>query len=137
MAIALGEDFRLMVEIAGTPTLVGGIDTFDDSSEANVTTYNYFGAGTPLGVPDPRALTITASGALDPADAGQNALRTHRTDRTVATIHVLHDGTNGYELDVLVTGGGRGASAAGGPQTTTWAFAAQGDPVIVGTGPLP
>jgi hypothetical protein len=139
MAIALGEDFRLSVETTtpGTYVVVLGMDEWEQNDSQTIDTFPTFGAATPLGIPSPPDVSFTISGFFDPVDPGQQRLRDHGVARTVGNIRALHDGTNGYEVDVRVGARSSGASASGGPQTQSFDFAPTTDPIVVGTGPLP
>jgi hypothetical protein len=139
MAIALGETFRLLVETTtpGTFIEVGGMDEWSNDNSQTIDTFPTFGAATPLGIPSPPDITFSISGFFDPVDAGQVRLRTIAVARTTVNIQVLWDGTNGYTQEVRVGSRSHGASASGGPQTTSFEFAPSDDPVIEGSGPLP
>lgn len=139
MAILLGEAFRLSVETVtpGTFVAVNGMDEWEQSGSATIDTFPSFGAATPLGIPTPTELTFTLSGFYDPTDAGQVRLRLIAQNRTTVVIKVLHDGTNGYTVEVRVGSRTVGASASGGPQTQSFEFAPSATPVVVGTGQLP
>ena len=139
MAIGLGEDFLLEVETAtpGIFVAVGGMDTFDQSDSQDISTFPTFGLSTPLAIPSPPDISFSASGFFDSTDAGQIRLRTIGRARTTVNINVLHDGTNGYTQLVRVGARTFGAGAGGGPQAQSFQFAPAGDPVIMGTGPLP
>lgn len=139
MAIALGEDFLLEVETAVVGTFVPllGMDEWEQNDSQTIDTFPTFGASTPLGIPTPPDISFTISGFFDPVDPGQVRLRAIARARTTILINVLHDGTNGYSQVVRVGSRSTGASATGGPQTQSFEFAPVGDPVVVGTGPLP
>lgn len=139
MAIALGEAFRPLVETStpGTYVAVGGMVEFEQSDAQTIETFPTFGVTTPLGVPSPAEISFSLSGYFDAADAGQTRLRTIAQARGTVNMRFLHDGTNGYTVLCRVASRTSGASAEGGPQNQTYEFAPAGDPVIVGTGPLP
>ena len=139
MAIALGEAFRLKIRTAVGPdvfTNVLGMDEWEQSDSQTIDTFPSFGAATPLGIPTPPDVSFSISGFFDPSDAGQVKLRAIGVARTVETIQVLHDGTNGYSVPVRVGARTHGASASGGPQRQSFEFAPDSAPTVVGTGPL-
>lgn len=139
MAIALGEDFRLKVRTSTGPdvfTDVLGMDEWEQSDSQTIDTFPTFGAATPLGIPSPPDVSFSISGFFDPVDPGQQELRDVGAARTTELIQALHDGTNGYQVEIRVGARTHGASASGGPQRQSFEFAPAADPTVVGTGPL-
>lgn len=135
MAVVNGADFTLSAETAvpGTYAIVADLDNFDDGTDAPVQEFPVFG-GTKYQVPGARAITFTASGFLNPTDAGQILLLAAEKARTNIKVKVLYDGANGYTITVKVQSR-KGNAKAEGLQTIAFDMLAQGASTIVGTGP--
>lgn len=140
MAVSSGEDFRLSVSTDGGATwlVVGGMNRFSANHPKDRQEYPIFGSTTPISKIGNRGADYQASGYYDGVDAGQQALRAAAASDATVRVRPLHDGTNGYTVDVKVGTTGHDVDAdPSSLQETSFEFFGVASPVVVGTGPLP
>lgn len=140
MSVRNNEDFRAEVETAtgsGVYVLIGDMDTFEYSDASSLERHPTFGRTVPYATENAPEIGGTLSGFFNDTDTGQLRLRAAKRAGESVNLRILHDGTNGFRQSFRIGTIGRGASAAGGLQAGSFELAADGDPVIVGAGPLP
>lgn len=106
MAVISGGNLKLNVNTgtAATPTWtpVNDMDTLGRRSNRDTNTRPVFMRNVPHQTQGARTETYAIAGLYSPGDPGQDALRKHEEDGTIAHIQVLPNGTGGWSQHVLV-----------------------------------
>lgn len=143
MAYQSGKGFRLRIQTSADGiepvvyAVVKGMNTVDVGATTNITRTPTFDSPTQIATIGAPEESFAVAGLFDPVDPGQEATRAAARAQTPIMFEVTHDGTNGYERAFLVTGRTWGSNADGTPQAQSFELVPDGEPTIVGTGPLP
>lgn len=130
-----GSSFLLKVDIAGTPTIVEGLNKYNKQRTRQSTDFPVFNRATPWSLGGAKNEKYSVNGLLMDADPGQQALLAAEIAQTPIEITVLEDGVKGYSQQVYVNSFTHDADPEG-YQAVTYEFTANADAVAVGGGDL-
>lgn len=104
MGALRGKTFEVLIDISGTPTLIGKGFQYDRSSTRQTTERAVFGDTETLKTTGPRSTTLSFSYVKDLEDAGQNAFRAARDadPEDNVTLVIMYDEDNGYSQEFQI-----------------------------------